>query len=331
MTDVAHIKAPPEPVPPIPPAPAAPAEIDATPPEAGAPAGQVAERVLPEIEHAIGATRQRILDEFLDSDSAELSMSEIKRALPTVPPGTIESCVKREFDAGRLMRISPGVYRLAPPKPPEPPKPLQPVRSVGTTGEQWFAWLEEWKATGQWKGLGNPPDQSGHLVPMDAIVKYGERVRKRQERQRQREEADEKLRDQLLAETGGNYMCGARIDDLDDMTTIRLMLQVVPMQHILIGLKRTVDRRIDPRAAPISSWRDERFLRAVARDYALEVLIPSMVAAWRAAGMEQQKPAEASAPRPLSSPGKRTGELSAAASRGAGRQPGGDGGGSPRQ
>jgi len=79
-----------------------------------------------------------------------------------------------------------------------------------------------------------------------------------------------------------------------DLASVRAMLQIVPVHHVLIGLKRAVDRRIDPLAAPISSRPDEPFLWEVARDYALEVLVPSMVAAWRAAGTTPQKPADAS-------------------------------------
>jgi hypothetical protein len=286
------------------------ADVEATAPDAALPqsdtsAGQVAERALPfEIEHPIGAVRQGVLNHLLDSEGPQ-TVAQIIAGLGNYTRGTVESAIKREFDAGRIERVSPGVYRLAPPKPPGAPEPATPEpASSETTDEQWFARLEEWKAAGEWKGPGNPPNQAGHLVPMDAIVKYGERVRKRQERQRQREEADEKLRDQLLAETGGNYMCGARVDGLDDMTTIRLMLQVVPLQHILTALKRTVDRRIDPQAAPISSWKDERFLRHVARDYALEVLVPSMIAGWEAAG---RAPKNAAAPEnaPTAPPGKR--------------------------
>src|SRR5258708_10193303 len=83
---------------------------------------------------------------------------------------------------------------------------------------------------------------------------------------------------------------------LDDLTVIRTMLQVVPLEHILVGLKRVVDRRLDPRAAPIASWKDERFLEAVARQYALDVLIPSMVAAWTAAGRTLATKAPSSPP-----------------------------------
>jgi hypothetical protein len=130
-------------------------------------------------------------------------------------------------------------------------------------------------------------------VPVAVASVFGERLRKRRERRREREEADAKLRNQLLAVCRGNFMAGR---GLDDLTVIRTMLQVVPLEHILVGLKRVVDRRLDPRAAPIASWKDERFLEAVARQYALDVLIPSMVAAWTAAGRTLATKAPSSPP-----------------------------------
>jgi len=145
MSDAAIGETPAEPVPPNLAAiaarsvPEAPAELEAAAvdgqapatdqgvaaPTEFAPAVEVAppsvedgERVLPEIEHAIGATRQAILDHFIDSEGDQ-SMSQIKATLPNVLPATVEACVRREWQQGRLLRISPGVYRLASPRPPE--------------------------------------------------------------------------------------------------------------------------------------------------------------------------------------------------------------------
>ena len=61
----------------------------------------------------------------------------------------------------------------------------------------------------------------------------------------------------MLAVTDGNYMPGT---DINDLTVVKAILQDdVPLERLLIGLRRAVDRRFDPRAAPIASWRDERF------------------------------------------------------------------------
>jgi hypothetical protein len=86
------------------------AELDAAPPEAEESA---TERVIPEIEHAVGANRQAILDHFSDLDpGADQSMNQIKAALPHVLPGTIEACVRREWQprasAARVARRLPG-------------------------------------------------------------------------------------------------------------------------------------------------------------------------------------------------------------------------------
>jgi hypothetical protein len=61
-------------------------------------------------------------------------MAQIKAGLSNVRPGTVEVAVRREWQQGRLLRVAPGVYRLAPPKPPED----------GHTEEEWFAALEAW-------------------------------------------------------------------------------------------------------------------------------------------------------------------------------------------
>jgi hypothetical protein len=72
---------------------------------------------------------------------------------------------------------------------------------------------------------------------------------------------------------------------LDDLSAVKAMLRDgVPIEHILIGLKRVTDRRIDLRAAPISSWKDERFLRAVALGALLEGLLPNLIDGWSKAG-----------------------------------------------
>jgi hypothetical protein len=52
------------------------------------------------------------------------------------------------------------------------------------------------------------------------------------------------------------------------------------------------DRRIDPQAPPIASWREERFLTEVARAVLLGGLLPKMVAQWAAAGIAPQKATE---------------------------------------
>src|SRR5258707_11465923 len=133
MTDTHAAEAPAEPAPP---APEAAAEVETTPAEAPA------DRTLPNVEH-LGVLRRSVLDHLVDTEGPQ----SVALILAAMPPGTTrgsgESAIKREFDAGRIERVSPGVYKLAPAKPAEPPKPTppDPVHKEHTD-EQWFAWLD---------------------------------------------------------------------------------------------------------------------------------------------------------------------------------------------
>jgi hypothetical protein len=319
MTDVAIGEALPELVPLIPPpAPEAAAELEDVPPQAAAVEGlapvadqgavaptefapgvdessserpSVDARAALEIEHPIGATRQAILDHFLDSDSPEQSMSQIKAGLPNVLPGTIEACVRRELLAERLLRTRPGVYKLAPAKSPEQPKPAPQPPPTPTDEATWFAALDGWindPETWDRERFGPRPDEPGRRIPAGVVAKGVDRNRKRQERRREAEAAgakraaaDAELRAKLLATCNGNYLPGA---GLDDMAPIKAILELVPVDYILYAIRQKVDKRCFPGNPPLTSWSDPKFLRAVADNYCGGVVIPSMVAAWEAAG-----------------------------------------------
>ena len=279
--DTAIAEAPAEPVPL---APEAIAELEAAPPQA-APAAQVAERTLPfDVDH-LGLLRRSVLDHLLDTEGPQ----SVAQIVASMPPGTTrgsaESAIKREYDAGRIERVGAGLYVLGKPKPPNQPKPAPPDP---VHNDQWFAWLDEWRASDQWKGPGNPPGQAGCLVPMDIISKFNDRVRKREQRRKEADEAaakraaaDAELRARLLATCNGNYLPGP---GLDDMTPIKAILELVPVDYILYAIRQKVDKRCFPGNPPLASWRDPKFLRAVADNYCGGVVIPSMVAAWEAAG-----------------------------------------------
>jgi hypothetical protein len=66
----------------------------------------------------------------------------------------------------------------------------------------------------------------------------------------------------------------------------------VPVEHILIGIKRRCDRRIDPQAPSLTSWREPRLLESVARSALLGGLLPKLVATWAAAGTVPAKAVE---------------------------------------
>jgi len=274
-------------------------ELDVALPEAEAPA---AERALPfDVEH-LGVLRRAVLDALLDADEP-LTVAKI---LTEMPAGTsrnsAESAIKREFDSGRILRVGPGVYTLAPAQSAEPAKPDVPP-PVPTDEAVWLAALEAWAADpGSWDPdrLGPPLNQAGNLIPPNTKLKFTDRLRKREARRQNREAAaakqaaaDAELRDKLLAVTGGNFMDGPGLSDLSPVK--QMLADGVPVESIKIALKRTVDRRINPRAPPIGSWRNEPFLRAVARCALLEGLLPRLVEAWSTAtaGTAPQKPADA--------------------------------------
>jgi hypothetical protein len=318
MSDAAIAQEPIEPVPPAPPGPEATAELEAAlvstvdtspspleaveapgatapeQPDAADPPEDSERRSLPGVDH-LGVLRRSVLDALIDNERP-LSVAEIIAHMPVGPTrGSAESAIKREFDAGRIMRTSPGHYTIAParPEPPKPaPSPDPPAkRSDGMTDQDWLAALEAWHvdpSTWNVVELGPAPNVPNN-VPPEVKARFNDRLRKREERRRDAEAAttaraaaDEKLRNQLLAVCCGNVMQGS--PGLNDMAPVRLMMQVVPLEHILVGLKRVVDRRINPQAAPIGTWRDERFHEAVARRFLFDVALPRMIAAWKVAG-----------------------------------------------
>jgi len=115
------------------------------PPEAVTSGEALADAPVLSIEHPVGAVPQGILDHFLDSEG-DRSVAQIIAALGNYSRNTVESGIRREYEAGRLLRVAPGTYRLAPRKPPEPapaPEP-QPARSDGMTDEQWLDACERW-------------------------------------------------------------------------------------------------------------------------------------------------------------------------------------------
>jgi hypothetical protein len=218
------------------------------------------QRSLPfDVEH-LGVLRRTVLDHLLDS--ADAGPQTVAQILAAMPAGTTrnsaESAVKREYDSGRIERVGPGTYRLASPRPPVPPEPTspprpEPVHGDGMTGE----------------GLG---------------ALEADRLRKRLERQRDREAAlvrqaaaDQELRDKLLAATHGNYTAGP---GLDDGAPIRAAMELVPLDGILSAIRYKTDKKLYPPNEPARSWMEPRLLRSIAERYCRFVLVPSLLKAW---------------------------------------------------
>jgi len=326
MSDAAIAQEPIEPVPPAPPGPEATAELDTAPGHAAdglAPAtdeGAVAPTELPpalydassevpsgdartlpfEIEHPVGPIRQAILDHLVDSEGPQ-TVAQFIAALGNLSRGTVESALKREFDAGRIERVAAGTYVLAKapePKPAPPPEPV--VRSDGHTDEEWLAWLGDWRATSRWDGPGNPPGQAGCAVPPGVIAKHNDRLRKRQERQRDRgaalarqAAADQELRTKLLHACNGNYSSSLSTDDL---SSIKSVLEIVPIDRVLTTIRCKVDKRSYPANPTLLSWSDPVLLKEIAENYCRTMIVPRLVDAWSKAGTAPATKARESSP-----------------------------------
>jgi hypothetical protein len=269
----------------VPAEPALPTE--AMPSQPAAPSADAP--ALPEIEYPIGSTRQAILDHFLDTEGDQ-TMAQIKAALPTVLPTTVEASVRREWEAGRLLRVSPGTYRLAPAKPAEQPKSPKPPPPQPEEEAVWFDALERWAADpSSWdvEKLGPPPNQPNN-IPVDIKARFNDRQRKRAERRREAEAAaakrtaaDAELRDRLIAATGGNIVRGPAIDDV---SPIQLAMQLVPLERILSAIRNTTNRKMFPKNEPATSWREQRLLLEIAESYCRTDIVPRLVDAWSKAG-----------------------------------------------
>jgi hypothetical protein len=326
MTDVSAAETPIELEPSIPHGLEATVELDAMPPQAAAVDGLApatdqddrsasvdavaapsaeapAERALPfaDVDH-LGVLRRAVLDALVDADEP----LSVARIIAEMPPGTTrgsaESAIKREYDAGRLERVAPGVYRLAPAKPLDQPKPA-PLPEPDKSEDEWFAAFESWVIDPEsWdrEVLGPRPNEPGRRIPADIVTRGVDRSRKRQARQRDREAAqarqavaDAELRAKLLAATGGNYTPGP---GLDDLAPIKLALQVVSIDRVVSSIRNKTDRKLYPKNEPASSWRARPLLKAIAQDYCDSEIVPSLVAAWEAAGKAPATKAEASLP-----------------------------------
>src|SRR5258706_8930912 len=293
MTDAVPIE---EPVPPV---PEAVAEVEAAPPEAAVPASaEVPAAALFEIEHPIGPVRQGVLDHLVDSEGPQ-TVAQIIAGHGNYSRGTIESAIKREFDAGRIERVAPGTYRLAPPRPAEPPKPAPPsepeqVRSDGHTAEAWLAALDAYfTAPSSWpvEKLGPPPGARDNVIPVDIRLRFNERVRKREQRRKEAEAAlarqaaaDAELRNQLLAACNGNYSASLQVDDL---APVREALKVLPLDRVVMVVRQKVDRRCYPANPPLASWRD--LLQVFAEEFCRVFAVPGLVKEWSAAGRAPPK------------------------------------------
>jgi len=257
------------------------------------------------IPESLGPVRRAVLEGLLDGEGP-MSVAQLHALMPVgTPRGTAEAGILREFRSGRILRTSPGHYALAPARPPEAKRPFPPPLPTPDEEAMWFsafdAWISEpetWDRT----TLGPRPNEPGRRIPADIVAKGVDRSRKREARRREAEAAataraaaDAELRDPLIAATGGNLIRGPGIEDV---SPIQLALQVVPIGRIVSSIRSKTDKKLYPRNEPATSWRERRLLKAIAEDYCSSVIVPSLVAAWEAAGKTPGKPVERVAPSP---------------------------------
>jgi hypothetical protein len=154
--------------------------------------------------------------------------------------------------------------------------------------------------------LGPWPGEAGSLVPLGVAFHYNEKRRKRKERRRdaeaaaaRRAAADVELRDKLIAAAGDNVVRGPA---LDDVSPIRVAMELVPVDIIMLSIRHGHHRLMCPVSEPVKSLRDERLLKRIALAYCEDIIIPSLVAGWskaapgKAADASEPSPATPSAP-----------------------------------
>jgi hypothetical protein len=78
----------------------------------------------------------------------------------------------------------------------------------------------------------------------------------------------------LLAAANGNFQPGP---GLDDLAPIREVLKVLPLDRVVMVIRQKVDKRCYPANPPLSSWRDQSFLRALAEEFCRAFAIPGLV------------------------------------------------------
>jgi hypothetical protein len=278
MSDTAATEAPAEPAAPAEPVPAAQAEATAAP----------APETEPEVESEDNRTaREKVLDHFADCDDPDQSVAQIIQGTG-LSRNTCEQAIFRAVQSEQLQRVSQGVYRLAPPKPPRPPSPEPPPPSpAGHTDEEWIARIEAWQVNpASWniEEDGPPPNDPNHRIPLDVVGRFKDRQAREAKEREKREDAaakqkavDAELRNQLLAACNGNFTPGP---GLDDLSPIKMALELVPLDHVLFALRCKVDRRCYPGNPPLTSWRNPKLLKAIADSYCSAIVIPSMVDAW---------------------------------------------------
>jgi hypothetical protein len=255
------------------------------------------------IPESLGPVRRAILEGLIDTEGP-MSVSQLHACMPPgTPRSTAEASILREFRSGRILRTSPGHYALAPARPPEAKRPSTPPPPTLEDEATWFAALDGWindPETWDRERFGPRPDEPGRRIPAGVVAKGVDRNRKRLERQRDREAtlarqaaADQELRTKLLHACNGNYSSSLATDDL---SSIKSVLEIVPIDRVLTTIRCKVDKRSYPANPTLLSWSDPVLLKEIAENYCRTMIVPRLVDAWSKAGTAPATKARESSP-----------------------------------
>jgi hypothetical protein len=241
---------------------------DATPDEATEPEAPAAAHAL---AYPAGSASQQILDCFLDGESDQLSMTELKGLLAHVAGNTVEQGVRRLFKAGRLQKTAPGVYRLGD-VPSAAAKSAEPAPEPAPVPEP------------------SVPDPEAARLEADRERKRLARERDRDVAMERARAADAELRDKLTQAAGHNVQVGAA--GLSDLSVPRCALRLgIPLPTILSAVSAAHGLQACPQNPRAETWRSPDLLRRIAR-YHARALERQILAHLEAARAPQPPPVE---------------------------------------
>jgi hypothetical protein len=225
------------------------------------------------------SARTRLLEDLADcAERGPMSVSELLAATQ-LPRSLLEVTISRACARGLILRTSPGHYVLAPPPPPETKPPPQQRLLHGESVDAWIAAVEAHRATGAWDAerFGPPPDAPRNRVPFEILVLVGKGIEQREQAEAAAR-ADYALMNRLIEAAGGNIL-----NDSDEIGVVREIIAIVPIEMVFKVLKQFAPRtgQVPPKA--LLNWRDPRFLKAVADEVAVSMMIPAMLKRWSAA------------------------------------------------
>jgi len=167
----------------------------------------------------------------------------------------------------------------------------------GHSNDEWIALIEAWQAdptTWNIEEDGPPPNDPSHRISLDVVGRFKDR-QAREAAAAKQAAGDVELRNQLIAACNGNFTPGPGIEDI---APIKAAIELVPLDLILSVIRWKVCKLCCPANPTLTSWRDPRILRAIAKEFCDSIIIPKSVYAWSAAGTAPGKPVQRAEPSP---------------------------------